>query len=457
MEGFAILLVIVVGATAIAVGYSVNQRRQVVEAWREAAARRHLLFREGDFVTEPEIVGTVRGHRLTVRVARRGSDGSTKYTRYRVEYREPLPADLRITTAHDGFFANMRRAMAGGDIETGDSEFDSRLRVTGSEPEQIRVFLTQPRRRALIRACERHPGIEITHRQLSWDVRDLELNPHVIVGTLDALLDTAADLCDEVGELDEAAGASLGTSRITRAVRPREQSHAPSSSSEDGGRRDPRLRRLPAEPRETPIETAPHMPRAEATPASKNETGGSDRERAARPETARPEQRGRHGPPTVARPLPRKPQTTAPVADDVVRDVTTLDDSAIAAVCVTVFDEKATSADAARRFAEQYCDAIVGWSGRLASVARYPFDRIFGRGPGCRAEFIVHRMERPFGPRDVRAVVQLPEGAERELRRLVGKGLAFGGRLMAYDRFMQTLYLADGSMAPHPGSGTPAR
>jgi hypothetical protein len=347
--------------------------------------------------------------------------------------------------------------MAGGDIETGDSEFDSRLRVTGSEPEQIRVFLTQPRRRALIRACERHPGIEITHRQLSWEVRDLELNPHVVVGTLDGLLDTAADLCDDVRELDEAAGANLGTSRSPSAVRAREPSHDTSGSSEVSGGRDDRLRRLPTELRETPIDTAPHVVRADATSAAESETGGSAHERAARPETARPEQRGRHGPPTVARPLPGKPQTTSTVATDVVPEVTRLDDSAIAAVCAAVFDEAAASADAAQRFAEQYRGATVGWSGRLASVARYPFDRIFGRGPGCRAVFTVHHMERPFGPRDVRAVVQLPEGSERELRRLVGEGLTFGGRLMAYDQFMQTLYLADGSVAPHPGSATPAR
>jgi len=457
VEGFAILLVIVVGAATVAVGYSLNQRRQVVEAWREAAARRHLLFREGDFFTQPEIIGTVRGHRVTVSVARRGSEGSTTYTRYRVEYREPLPVDLRITTAPDGFLVSMRRAMAGGDIETGDAEFDSRLRVTGGEPELIRVFLTQPRRRALIRACERHPGIEITRRQLSWDARDPELNPRVLVSTLDRLLDTAADLCADVGELDEAVGANRGTSRITSAVRPQVQSHTPSGSSEDRGHRDDGLRRLPAEPRETPIETAPHMARADATSASESQTGRSAPERAAHPEAARPVQRGRHGPPDVARPRLGMPQTTATVATDEVREVTRLDDSAIAGVCATVFDEAATSADAARRFAERYRDATVRWSGKLASVARYPFDRIFGRGPGCRAVFIVHHMDRPFGPRDVRAVVQLPEGAERELRRLVGKGLTLRGRLTAYDQFMQTLYLADGSVAPHPGSGTPAR
>jgi hypothetical protein len=455
VEGFAILLVLVVGATVVAIGYSINQRRQATEAWREAAAHRQLLFREGDFFTQPEIVGTVHGHRLTVSVARRGGESSTKYTRYRLEYRVPLPVDLRITTAPDGFLASMRRAMAGGAIETGDPAFDSRFNVTGSEPDRIRTFLTEPLRRVLLRTCERHPGIEITHRQLSWDVRDIELNPRVIVGVLDRLLEAANDLCHHVRETDTSAGVNLGGLASPNAVPAGTPSYHLPRSAEHTRRLDDGRRRPPGEQREKPTDTAAPPAPVEGTPVSVSERGDTPDDRGERPDIVASAQPRSRGPSDAAPPLPGEPQTASTGDTGMVRDVAPLGDSAIEAVCAAVFDESVAGGDAPQRFAERYRGRAVHWSGRLDSVARYPFDRVFGSEPGCRAVCIVHRMERSFGSRDVRAVVQLPVGAERELRTSIGMRCTIEGRLIAYDRFMQTLFLADGRVRTDRGAGTP--
>jgi hypothetical protein len=67
--------------------------------------------------------------------------------------------------------------------------------------------------------------------------------------------------------------------------------------------------------------------------------------------------------------------------------------------------------------------------------------------------FSVHRIERAFGASDVRAVLQLPDGEERGLRTSVGSAFDFEGRLIDYDRFMQTLFIADGRIVSSPAAG----
>ncbi len=428
MEAFGVVVLMVVVGLAIAAGYSLSQRRETNEAWREAARRRNLLFHPGDLFTQPELAGTLEGHQVSVTVVTHGRDSARKYTRYRVEYREPLPAGLRISKEPTGLLAGVRRAFAGEDIHVGDPEFDDTLRVVGSDVPLIRAFLTLPRRLLLLRVHDRYPTIEIDDEQISWDVRDVELNPDLIVATVDRLIETAT-------------GLSPG---------PSEQ---PFESDTQGGGLDPG----PAEPGDSAHHI--HLPsRVGDHPtfdAAALLSDLRDPDRPIEPETPAAVVADDDVQPANTPLLDTAADGTAAPDEPAEEPEPSRDDGAtVAAVCATLFDRSGTSLEVPQAFAERYRGRHVRWLGRLTSVTRYPFDRIFGSEPGCRAVFTVHRTGPSFGPRDVRVVLQLPDGQELALRSSVGAGFEFEGRLIGYDRFMQTLFVAGGRILASPASGT---
>ncbi len=428
MEAFGVVVLMVVVGLAIAAGYSLSQRREANEAWREAARRRNLLFHPGDLFTQPELAGTLEGHHLSVTVVTHGRDSARKYTRYRVEYREPLPAGLRISKEPTGLLAGVRRAFAGADIHVGDPEFDDTLRVVGSDVPLIRAFLTLPRRLLLLRVHDRYPTIEIDDEQISWDVRDVELNPDLIVATVDRLIETAT-------------GLSPG---------PSEQ---PFESDTQGGGLDPG----PAEPGDSAhhIHSPSRVGDHPTFDAAALLSDLRDPDRPIQPETPAAVVADDDVQPANTPLLDTAADGTAAPDEPAGEPEPSRDDGAtVAAVCATLFDRSGTSLEVPQAFAERYRGRHVRWLGRLTSVTRYPFDRIFGSEPGCRAVFTVHRTGPSFGPRDVRVVLQLPDGQELALRSSVGAGFEFEGRLIGYDRFMQTLFVAGGRILASPASGT---
>ncbi len=453
MEAFSILMLIVVGGVAIAVGFSLSQRKHANEAWRVAAGRRGLLFRQGDLFSQPEIVGSRQGHQLSVEVVTRSGDSSERYTRYRVGYRAPLPAGMRISEKPAGFLASVRRAFTGEDIQIGDPEFDERLQVDGNDALLIRAFLTPRRRHMLHQICDRYPGIEIDEHRLSWDVKDIELNPDRIVGTIDQLIETAYGLSPDPAEPspehswhgEEEPGPSPAEEAL-----PPHHIHVPTVGSDQ---RQQELHDLLASLHDRNLETPPDAPQ----PAQAS--GAEDAQAAEIPPAEPAEDAVRLAiPESDVGPGPRDLQRGEPVAAADEAEPEQLGSSldgapTVAAVCATLFNPSVTSYELPQVFADSYRGCPVRWSGTLVSAARYPFDRIFGSESGCRAVFSVHRIERAFGASDVRAVLQLPDGEERGLRTSVGSAFDFEGRLIDYDRFMQTLFIADGRIVSSPAAG----
>ena len=422
MEAFSVVFLMVVAGLAIAAVYSLNQRKRANEAWREAAGRRNLLFRPSDLFTQPQLTGTLEGHQLSVTVVTRGADTAQKYTRYRLEYREPLPAGLRISREHTGFLASVRQAVAREDIRVGDPEFDDRFRVRGSDAVLVRAFLTLPRRLMLLTVSDLFPGMQIDDRQLTYDVKDVELNPELIVNTVDKLIETASGLSSAPLESGRHGG-----------VRNEVVIHSPVVEGTSPGR----YIRLPAAEAGGPELGLP-IPLA----------GPQEHDHRARPEAPAPASPEDHDEAAL---LAGAAERTASDLESAPDDTPT-----VAAVSAAVFDKSVARADAPQAFTDRYRGRHVRWFGSLASVARYPFDRVFGREPGCRAVFAVHRMERSFGSGDVRAILQLPDGEEIGLRTRVGRTLEFEGRLIEYDQFMQTLFIADGRILSSLAANEPS-
>jgi len=92
----------------------------------------------------------------------------------------------------------------------------------------------------------------------------------------------------------------------------------------------------------------------------------------------------------------------------------------------------------------------VRWAGELTSVARYPFERVFGSTQGTRAVYHICDVETSLGRRPVQAVVQLPEDAVGGMRTGVGTGWTFEGTLALCDGFMRTVFVTGGRIVARP-------
>lgn len=404
MEGFLLLAIAGLAVAGVAFASMSKKRAAANAAWLEAASRLRLLFKPGDLVTGPKIVGSLHGCQVSVATFTKQSD-KAKWTRYRVELRTSHPHNLEIR--QQGFLAGILKAFGQPDIEVGDLEFDARLNVRGSDPEAIRAFLNPLRRRRILELFDAHPGLVIERQRLTWEVKGWQASTGRITDTIERLVAAANDLTpDDQAVVAEAAGTRTAEREpVAPARRPVSTIRRAVPSPVPPGPADA-LRRLG----EGPWPTAGGVP---IDPAA----------------TAKPR-----------RPEPGRSGTTPAVSPPGTADT----GPAAATVGADLFGGSTMTNELAGLFAERYRDQAIRWSGELLTVSRYPFDRVFGRTPGTRATFVVHQLDTPVGRRPVQAIVQLPADAIQQLRAAVGKLFVFEGRLVEFDSFMRSIYVGEG-------------
>ena len=404
MEGFFLFAIIGLVVAGAAFASMAKKRAAANAAWREAASRLRLLFKPGDLVTGPKIVGTLHGCQVSVATFTKQSD-KAKWTRYRVELRTSHPHNLEIR--QQGFLAGILKAFGQPDIEVGDLEFDARLNVRGSDPEAIRAFLNPLRRRRILELFDAHPGLVIERQRLTWEVKGWQASTGRVADTIERLVAAANDLTpDDQAVADESAGRPAAERELVAAARRPAATIRRTGPSAVPPRSADAPRRLGEEP----------------WPAA----GGAPIKPAATAQRRRPESGGSAPTPPAS---PPGNADTGPAA---------------AAVSGALFGRGIMTNELAGLFAERYRDRPIRWSGELLTASRYPFDRVFGSTPGTRATFVVHQMDTPVGRRPVQAVVQLPADAIRDLRTEVGKLFVFEGRLADCDSFMRSIYVRDG-------------
>jgi len=412
MEGLFIFGIIGLVVAGVALSSAAKKRAAANAAWQEAASRLRLLFKPGDLVTGPKIVGSLHGCQVSVATFTKQSD-KAKWTRYRVEFRTPHPHDLDIR--QQGLLAGILKAFRQPDIEVGDLEFDARLNVRGSNREEIRAFLNPLRRRRILELFDAHPGLVIERQRLTWEVKGWQTSAGRIQDTIERLVAAANDFTpDDQAMAEEAAGKPAAERELVAPAR------RPAST----------IRRaapspLPARPAATDDGLPAYAPRRlgeDPWPPA----GGAPIEPPATAKPRRPESGGGAPSPPAS---PPGNADTGPAA---------------ATVGADLFGRNTMTNELAGLFAERYRDQAIRWSGELLTVSRYPFDRVFGSTPGTRATFVVHQMDTPVGRRPVQAIVQLPAGAIQQLRTAVGKLFVFEGRLVEFDSFMRSIYVGDG-------------
>ena len=415
MEMFGVILLLVVAGFAIGAAVTSQKRSVVNAAWQSAASHRRLLFKPAELFSGPEIAGTLDGCQVRVDTGTRGGDSSKKYTRFRVEYPEPLGLGLKLT--EQGVMSGVRRLLGAQDIEVGDSHFDQTVVVKGQGADQVIQFLSETRRHMVLAFFIEFPGARIGDTEVTWETDGVVEVTSGILNPIERMVELARCFGDNTSLIEEPAERELDDHRHEIVL---EEPHEPPAPppleiSPQKGSELPDIGTLVAPPE--------HAYEAEAESIAETVSDAHD--------VPTPPPVSAADTPLVAQSRPDHGPTTA-------------DHLSAQSVAEALFGGSIMSYQVKEMFAERFRGQRVQWSGILTSVASYPFDRIFGRTPGTKATITVHEPAGRAGRLSVKAVVQLPNEALGDLRSKTGKPVAFEGELLDCDGFMSSIFVGNG-------------
>ena len=166
--GVALLVLVVV--LPLAITHGTNNVRQLEDAWRKLAERHHLRYERSSRFKLPSISGEVGGRALLIK-REPGQDASP--IRVQLTLHGPLPDGLHIGP-HQARVEVLGHVLISGGINTQDAAFDEEVDVKGDDPDSIRQYLTDGRKRAAAQVVEL--GGELENGILIVPVnRDVEL------------------------------------------------------------------------------------------------------------------------------------------------------------------------------------------------------------------------------------------------------------------------------------------
>jgi hypothetical protein len=176
------ILYVLVGVAVLFGGWAIvknalQQGRQARHTWRAFAAAKGLREEQRGSPATIRLKGLNRGYPFVLeRVVRRRGNSHQTFTHVHLSLMG-LPRGLRIQRRTS--LRRLARLLGGGDIESGDDQFDQVFTVTGREPEDVRRFLTAERRQVLRESYEDLEDLRIDEGGLHWErrgvVRELEV------------------------------------------------------------------------------------------------------------------------------------------------------------------------------------------------------------------------------------------------------------------------------------------
>jgi hypothetical protein len=416
------MLVLIIVGIGVAVAVAQSSKRKVSEAWKQAASQLRIHHNAGDFFTKPELYGLVQGCRVkvTIRAKHRGH-ATRKSTRYEVNYKQALPFGLSLT--EQSAFSSLERLLGGHDMEVGDPNFDDFVVVFGHDTARVREFLNPARRLYVRRILSLYRGAEITDSCIRWDSNGVENESRTLVSNVQRIVDFALSMAVESKErhYDHPEPTSIGsgskrTGAGLEAILHGTDGRESLEMSVDSVPTVPD----PATSQLSGPDTAPEMT-SESAPSEQivEQAGGTQTVAASDPESPAVEQAG-------------STRSEEPTAVE---------------LCSSLFGSNMISFQIDELFSQRYAGLEVRWEGKLTRADYYPFDLVFGRDPGTKAEFeIVLMPDDSFGSRAVKAVVQLSPGAHETLRSRTGDTMDFTGTLVRCDSFTRVLFVAHGRL-----------
>jgi len=373
-----------------------------------AAQRLGLRYEHTDALSNPTISGTRRGLSVTIDTFKKSEDFNRQYTRYRVNFKEPLGLGLRLMLNGPG--AYISRKLGSQDIETGDDDFDSSVIVKGRDPQVVREFLTDSRKLRAVRFLMLHKDAIIDDKGVEFSERDVTLSPDRIVQTIQSM--TA--LAESFAEQDDGHTDYLEAMKFP-----------------DGVATDDHSSVLPERVDPWPI-TLDELVHAESAPEDTEEQANSFFEE---PEACGEPEHDYHDA------LQIEVSQPAETADSVTNGTD------IESVVQALFAQGHSTSQTAESFETEFTGKSIEGFGLLTNVRSYRFDLVFGDMPGTRIELELIGADTPSTTdRPVKAVVQFPADAEDRLRALVDSRISFRGVLKSCDAFMKTLFLTNGEL-----------
>ena len=443
-------VVILIGLILVAV----RHKKKVIKNWAQAARTLRLDYPTPGLFKNQEMSGSIGRFfvRADTYVVSSGKSSQT-YTRFRVQFPQSLQLQLKLSK--QGFFNAVFRFFGSQDVEVGDPRFDDGVVVKGSDPEQIRKFLTPARRARIQRLFSSCSSAEIEDTEVRWVKRGMMHEPSKLVSTVHSLLRVSSSLCFErpedasltramgalgVGDVDQALATVVLTTESARSPLSTENdAEQEELQAHDGGQDE--VAGSPQQDLEMPQQQAPVEEQVLA--GELLYLGGKRDEAREAFEVARtmaPDD------PEISDWVERasQPEPALPVPDDGPTGAIELDQHRI---CDELFQPGVNSFQITNRFERSFQGRAVRWNGCLVRVESFRFDLVFGNSPGVKAIVEIHESELvTYGDQKIMAVVQLPENEYGPLRELVKQEIVFEGLLLKVDGFMRNIYVSSGTL-----------
>jgi hypothetical protein len=365
------------------------------DQWRAAAERLGLGYFPGDFGMVGKIAGRKGGHRVTISTfTKGGGKSSSSYTKYRVDYHEPIQVDFTIT--RQTALHRMGQVLGLKDIQVGDTAFDELAMVRGMHTQELLKFLDPSRRQAIMRLLSAYNDVVVTNEYIEMNRAGKDADAAIIAHVVRVLLSVCNDLTD--------TSSSLAEENHTIEL----DSWPPLSGFEPSETAVPEIE--PVESSLDPFISAnPVVPE----PVWTEIEPGMDKE---------PE-------PPETEPLPVAAEPATGVVD-------------LAQAAETLFGgDVGRSLVTAKVFAERFKGRAVSGTGTIKRVGRFSYDPVFTNTSGIKATVEICELAGPYSKIKVTAEVKFPPEAFEGLKSRVGMPMEVAGTLVAQDAMMNQLFV----------------
>jgi hypothetical protein len=188
MYGLALFVVAVI---VVGVLWTLAVRRRRWATWRRFADKHDLQFQESP---EPRVTGTVRKFPISLYIEHSSSeDGELGVEDVVMSVRLSNAPQKLVLESNPGVIGEVAKSLENEVIETGDPQFDEQMEISEGKPEDVREYLNDQRRRALLELVNNTGSavVELQYGELRVKERERISNLSHLDGLLEALIQAA--------------------------------------------------------------------------------------------------------------------------------------------------------------------------------------------------------------------------------------------------------------------------
>lgn len=384
------------------------------DKWKSAANQLNLRYEPGGMGGVGSIHGSLNGNRVAVTVFRKGGGNTSRsYTRYSMNYRNPIPVEMKIV--RQGMFHELGKAFGMQDILTGNPEFDYQFFVKGDDTQRVRAILSTPVQDAIIDLLSSFDDMTITDSHIEAVKSGTESDSVVIIQTLRRL----EEFCEIIMEEDEKSFDNL---------------YATDSENEEKSEEEPEV-----EPSETAyIPSITVDPFVIPTPVVVTEEPTEFLEDDIPPIPVPTEHQRFESEPTTIEDKAVSVEAAAPQAEEAVA----LEAKDLQDIARQLFVDPENSMLTSSQFDERFKGIPVTGAGKMEHLARFSYDPVFSGTKGVKASYDVCTLDGTYSKIRVTAEVMYPEDQYERLSSLQMQTIPLNGMLVAYNSITHRLYLS---------------